>query len=108
MKRILCLLALVCSITAFSASAAESKSGIGWISDSMCGAKHSGTTPDAECVKKCISGGEKPVFVDAKNKVWAIENPDSVKDFYGEKVNVSITANNSAKSVHVDMVMAAH
>jgi hypothetical protein len=36
----------------------------------------------AACVKKCIEGGMKPVFVDeAKKAVWTIDNPDAVKDF---------------------------
>ena len=45
----------------------------------MCGAKHIGS--GAACVKKCIEGGMKPVFVDAEKQVWAIDNPDAVKDF---------------------------
>ena len=44
--------------------AAGSTTSTGWISDSMCGAKHAGT--GADCVKKCIEGGMKPVFVDAE------------------------------------------
>ena len=107
MKRINYLLAATLAMTALAAMAADSSKGTGWISDSMCGAKHSGASPNAACVKKCIAGGEKPVFVDSKNAVWAIDNPDAVKDFYGAKVKVNMTANASAKSVHISSVAAA-
>jgi hypothetical protein len=106
MKRINYLLAATLAMTAVAAMAAGSTN-TGWISDSMCAAKHSGASPNAACVKKCIAGGEKPVFVDSKNAVWAIDNPDAVKDFYGAKVKVNMTANASAKSVHISSVAAA-
>jgi hypothetical protein len=49
-----------------------------------------------------------PVFVDdAKKAVWTIDNPDSVKDFYGDHVTVTATADSGAKSVHIDAVEAA-
>ena len=50
----------------------------------------------------------KPVFVDeAKKQVWAIDNPDAVKAFYGDKVNVSATADSSKMSVHIDSIAEA-
>ena len=77
----------------------------GWISDSMCGAKHAGS--GADCVKKCIEGGLKPVFVDDNKQVWSIDNPDSVKAFYGGHVTVTATTDAAAKSVHIDAIAAA-
>jgi hypothetical protein len=78
----------------------------GWISDAMCGAKHAGT--GAACVKKCIEGGEAPVFVDeAKKEVWTIDNPDAVKAFYGGHVTVTATTDAAKKSVHIDTIEAA-
>jgi hypothetical protein len=76
----------------------------GYISDSKCNAMHNSSAPDASCVKKCISGGGKPVLVDAKKNVWAIDNPDAVTDDYGKAVTVMATADDSAKSVHIDKV----
>ena len=103
MKRILCVLVAVFALTAIAASAADSSKINGWISDSMCGAKHAGT--GAACVKKCNAGGLKPVFVDeAKKEVWAIENPDAVKDFYGDHVTVTATTDAGAKSVHIEAI----
>ena len=106
MKRIGTVLLAVFSFATIVASAADSTTINGWISDSMCGAKHAGS--GAACVKKCIDGGMTPVFVDeAKKQVWTIDNPDSVKGFYGDHVTVTATANADKKSVHIDSVAAA-
>jgi hypothetical protein len=103
MKRILPLLLAALSLTALTASAAGSSKINGWISDSMCGAKHAGS--GADCVKKCLKAGMTPVFVDeAKKMVWTIDNPDAVKDFYGDHVVVTVTADNAKKSVHIDSI----
>jgi hypothetical protein len=103
MKRVLTLLLAALSLTALTASAAGSAKINGWISDSMCGAKHAGS--GAACVKKCINGGMSPVFVDeAKKAVWTIDNPDAVKDFYGAHVSVTATADQAKKSVHIDSI----
>lgn len=103
MKRTFALLA---ALFAFSAMAANAGSMTinGWISDSMCGAKHAGT--GAACVKKCIQNGMAPVFVDEEKKqVWAIDNPASVKNFYGAHVSVMGTEDKAAKSIHIESVM---
>jgi hypothetical protein len=105
-KRVLALLFVVFALTAITARAADSAKLNGYISDSMCGAKHMGT--GAACVKKCIAGGEKPVFVDeAQKAVWTIDNPDAVKNFYGDHVTVTATADATKKSVHIDAIEAA-
>ena len=105
MKRILALAAVVLSF-AWAAHAANSTSINGWISDSMCAAKHAGT--GAACAKKCIEGGSAPVFVDeAKKAVWKIDNPDAVKGFYGNHVTVKATADASAMTVHIDAIAEA-
>jgi hypothetical protein len=103
MKRVLSLLVAALSLAALSAGATDSSKIKGWISDSMCGAKHAGS--GAACVKKCIQGGMTPVFVDeAKKSVWTIDNPDAVKDFYGDHVTVTATADEEKKSVHIDAI----
>jgi hypothetical protein len=106
MKRIVALLILVVSTAAVTAKAADSTHINGWISDSMCGAKHAGS--GAECVKKCIEGGMAPVFVDeGKKAVWTIDNPDAVKGFYGDHVTITATADADKMSVHIDSIAAA-
>jgi hypothetical protein len=106
MKHSIALLALLVASAAVAAHAADSSSINGWISDSMCGAKHAGT--GSACVKKCIEGGMSPVFVDeGKKAVWSIDNPDAVKAFYGEHVTIHATTDEGKKSVHIDSVTAA-
>jgi hypothetical protein len=106
MKRSICLLAALCAMAVVVAQAAGSTTSTGWISDSMCGSKHAGT--GAACVKKCIEGGMKPVFVDPDKQVWAIDNPDAVKpDFYGAHVTVTATEDAAHKSMHIESIVAA-
>jgi hypothetical protein len=105
-KRIIAMLVAVVAFAAVAASAADSKTINGWVSDSMCGAKHAGS--GSECVKKCIEGGMAPVFVDeGKKQVWTIDNPEAVKKFYGDHVTVKATADTEKKSVHIDSIEAA-
>jgi hypothetical protein len=104
MKRVATVLLALFSLSMLAAQAADSTRS-GWISDSMCGAKHMGT--GAACVKKCINGGMKPVFVDSKKQVWSIDNPDAVKNYYGDHVKVKATEDAANKSVHIDSVQAA-
>lgn len=107
MKRTFALLVAAASFAVVPAFAAGSSSMSGWISDSMCGAKHTGT--GAACVKKCIDGGMSPVLVSAKDKaVYKIDNPDAVKSsYYGNKVTVKGTVDSANKSVHIDSISAA-
>lgn len=105
MKRTLSLLTAFVAFSSVAAFAAGATTTEGWISDSMCGAKHTGT--GAACVRSCVKEGMKPVFVDPHKNVWAIDNPDAVKNFYGDHVKVKATENASAKSVHIDSISAA-
>lgn len=106
MKSLVAVMVLVLSFAAVSARAADSSKISGWVSDSMCGAKHAGT--GAECVKKCISNGMSPVFVDSTKKaVWTIDNPAAVKGYYGDHVTITATADAAKKSVHIDSIAMA-
>src|ERR1700723_1412522 len=104
-KRALSVITIALTLAPLSAMAADSTIN-GYISDAMCGAKHAGT--GAACAKKCIQGGEAPVFVDeAKKQVWTIDNPDAVKSFYGDHVTVQATANADKKTVHISSIAEA-
>ena len=106
MRRFVISLVAVMAFAAIVSRAADSTKINGWISDSMCGAKHAGSGSD--CVKKCVEGGMTPVFVDeGKKQVWTIDNPDAVKKYYGDHVTVQATADASKKSVHIDSIEAA-
>jgi hypothetical protein len=105
MKKIAAVSLSLLSFVAVTAFAADSNVKInGWISDSMCGAKHAAT--GAACAKKCLEGGSKPVFVDeSKKQVWAIDNPDAVKaDTYGKHVAIVATPDAAGKSVHISTI----
>ncbi len=105
MKRTAALIAVVLAFAPLTALAADTTIN-GWISDAMCGAKHAGS--GSACVKKCIEGGEAPVFVDeAKKEVWTIDNPDAVKTFYGDHVTVTATADSAKKTVHISSIAEA-
>lgn len=97
----LCSMAIVPALA--NAQSAKASKLTGYISDSMCGAKHMGT--GAECVKKCIAGGEKPVFVDMNKNVWSIDNPSAISVANeGAKVRVVAVVHASAKSIHVNKI----
>lgn len=103
MKRTAAVTLSLLSMAAVAAFAADSMTVNGYVSDAMCGAKHAGT--GAACAKKCLAGGEKPVFVtEEKKEVWTIDNPDSVKEAWGKHVALTVTEDASAKSVHVTKV----
>lgn len=79
------------SITfAFLAASAFAGEWTGYISDAKCGAAHSdGSDKSVACVKGCVKGGQKPVFV-VDGKVIKIANPDKVGEAHlGQKVSVS-------------------
>ena len=100
MKRLAFVLALG-SITAFAgAQTAKTHKLSGWIGDSKCGA----TMHTPACVTKCVNAGEKPVFVDSNKKVWAIDNTDAVKSYYGDHVKLVATVDSSNNTIHVDNV----
>jgi hypothetical protein len=94
MKKNVFLLAALCAMGVVAAQAAGSTTSTGWISDSMCGAKHMGS-------------GMKPVFVDPDKQVWAIDNPDAVKAFYGAKVTVTGSEDSGNKTIHIESIVAA-
>src|SRR5260370_37646082 len=69
-------------------SLAETLSGT--IPDAKCGARHEGAgEKDTACVKRCLDGGSKAVFVSG-GKVYAIaaDSPEKAKASGGHKVTV--------------------
>jgi hypothetical protein len=93
MKKLVMFAAAV-AFTASPALAAE-KTWNGTIADSKCAAKHAkgehgGTADDADCVKKCVEGGSKYVFVSG-GKTYQIANQDlaALKDHAGQSVALS-------------------
>jgi hypothetical protein len=101
-KTMLVVLGLfLCSVIAIAAP--NDNSWDGWISDSKCAAKGANAA-HAQCAKKCIENGEKPVLVtDKDQKVVAIENPAAVSGHEGQHVKVSGTMTQDG-SLHIDKV----
>ena len=99
MKR---LVAASVMLLSFASTAAFAETWNGTISDSMCGAKHvKATKADMECAQKCVKGGSPAVFI-VGDKVYKIDNQDSVKDHVGHKVTLS--GSMSGDTIHVDNV----
>lgn len=83
-----------------SLAATGSKTLSGFIGDSKCGATKMVKSP--ECVHKCIAKGAKPVFVDEKQDVWKIDNPDAIPaSDEGRNVKLTATINAEDKTIHV-------
>lgn len=102
MKRIALVLALGSMAALSAAQAAKTQKMTGYISDSKCGSMHMDN--GIGCVKQCIENGNRPVFVDAQGKVWAIDNPDSVKNDYGYNVQVDVVVDISKKGFVVEKI----
>ncbi|MBZ5721965.1 MAG: hypothetical protein LAO03_16460 [Acidobacteriia bacterium] len=104
MKKLLLLcvaLSLVFFLVTF-ASAADTQSVNGWVSDSQCGAKGAADGHEA-CMKKCLEKGAKVVVVtDSDKKVLEVENPDALKGHEGH--HVTVTGHVTGNMVHVDSV----
>ena len=115
---------LVCALLALGSVSAqqESASRAGWISDEACAAQH--TKPGrADCVQKCWRGGasvghpewkpQRAVFVadkitpDNDHVIWIIENPEAVKDFPAQHVQLTGKFDPAKKFVHVEKISPA-
>lgn len=103
MKKLLPILACVALLSAMAF--ASSATMTGYIVDEKCGAKgaHAGA---ADCAKKCIEAGAKPVFVsDADKSVLELDNPDATKGHEGHHVNVTGSVKDGV--LHIDKLAMA-
>ena len=102
MKRLAWVLVLGCMSTFCGAQTTKPTTITGYISDSKCGAMHMDN--GMGCVRQCIESGRLPVFVDGQKKVWSIDNPTSVKGYYGDNVKIVATVDASSKSIRVEKI----
>ena len=103
MKKVALSVAVVLLLATWVVASPAANSWDGWISDSKCAARGANAA-HAQCAKKCIENGEKPVLVtDKDQKVVPIANPSAVTGHEGQHVKVSgsLTADGS---VHIDKV----
>jgi len=123
-RRIIFALLLVCGFLALGSASAQQEisSRSGWISDEACAAQH--TKPGrADCVQKCWRGGasvghpewkpQRAVFVadritpDKDHAIWIVENPEAVKDFPAQHVQLSGKFDPAKKFVRVEKISPA-
>jgi hypothetical protein len=118
-RRIIFAFSLVCGFLALGSVSAqpETASRSGWISDEACAAQH--TKPGrADCVQKCWRGGasvghpewkpQRAVFVvDGDHAIWIVENPEAVKDFPAQHVQLAGKFDPAKKLVHVEKITPA-
>jgi hypothetical protein len=97
LKRLAIAFALVLSLFALSAMAAELT---GYISDAKCGLKGAADA-HAKCAETCVKGGAAAVFV-SNGKVYKVDDQAKVQDHVGHKV--TITGKIAGDTVHVDAV----
>jgi hypothetical protein len=98
MKKLLALTALTAT---FTATGAFAETYTGYVADAMCAknpAKVSSPS-HADCAKKCIQDGEKPVLV-VGDKVYTITNPDILVPHAGEKVTVDATVKENSLTIN--------
>jgi len=99
------VLATLLLLTACAAAADDLK---GWVSDEQCARarERSGTytATNPECARKCVGEGKAVVLVSEElKKVFAIENPDTLKSQVGNLVQVSATTDKSG-ALHIEKV----
>jgi hypothetical protein len=84
MKTFVAALALASGLAA-TGMAAEFK---GFVEDTKCSTMP-GMKDNAQCAKKCISGGSPAVLIGEDGKIYKIANQDKIVAHAGEKVTVT-------------------
>ena len=101
---LLCLALSVVFLCVIVASAADSESVKGWVSDTKCAAKGM-SEKHAACAKKCIGAGEKMALVtDKDQKVLTVSNPDALTGHEGHHVEVKGEVSGDSITVDKDSV----
>jgi hypothetical protein len=98
MKKLVALSALALS---FAATSAFAETLTGWVADSMCAKDpHKVSSADhADCAKKCMGMGDKPVLVVGDKTIYTITNPEILVPHAGEKVTVDATVKGTALTI---------
>ncbi len=98
MKKLATLTALALTIATSSAFA---ETLTGYVADTMCSkVPHKvSSASHADCAKKCIGMGDKPVLVVDEKIVYTVTNPDMLVKHAGEKVPVAGTVKDGALTV---------
>ena len=113
------LAVLTWSLTSFGLSALwgqGNKEFTGEIMDSQCAAmgshqammKAEGAKDAKDCTLKCVQSGGKFVLFDSSNKTaYQLDDQTKAKEFAGQKVKVTGSADAASKTIHVQNIEAA-
>jgi hypothetical protein len=87
------VLVLIAGLSFAATARAATKTFMGSISDSMCGAKHMMPgQSDKDCTLACVKAGSKYVLAEAgSGKVYQLSDQKKPEQFAGEKVKVTGT-----------------
>jgi hypothetical protein len=89
-------------------AAADTRTFVGVITDTMCGAdhKHMGISPDEKCVRECVKHGAKYALYDGK-EVYRLSDQQTPEKFAAKKVKVTGTLYEKTKIIKVERIEAA-
>ena len=105
-KKTLALLSLVALAVVFAlpAFSDEGKAGTwtGFITDSHCAKRGAAKEHTAECVEKCVKGGEKAqILNEADGQAYNLDGWDKVKGLMGGKVTVKGSLDEKTATIKV-------
>jgi hypothetical protein len=106
MKKTLPLLSLIALAVALAVPAYsdEGKAGswTGFVTDSHCGKRGAAKEHTADCVEKCVKGGEKAqIMNEADGKAYNLDGWDKVKGLMGGKVTVKGSLDETTATIKV-------
>jgi hypothetical protein len=89
-------------------AAADARTFVGVITDTMCGAdhKHMGIAPDDKCVRECVKHGAKYALYDGK-EVYRLSDQQTPEKFAAQKVKVTGVLYEKTKIIKVEKIEAA-
>jgi hypothetical protein len=89
-------------------AAADARTFVGVITDTMCGAdhKHMGIAPDDKCVRECVKHGAKYALYDGK-EVYRLSDQQTPEKFAAKKVKVTGVLYEKTKIIKVEKIEAA-
>jgi hypothetical protein len=97
-------------ISACFTAAAQDQNFTGVITDSKCGAKHTGANAekDAKCVQHCVEAGKSVAFtLNDGTKSWKLSDQKTPAEFAGKKVSVTGTLDAKTSTIQVTKIEAA-
>ena len=101
------LVGLLLAVGLSLAAPGKTKTYVGSIGDSMCGAKHMMPgESDKDCTLECVKGGAKYILIDPSGKIYQLSDQKSPMQFAGDKVKVTGTL--SGDTIAVTSIVAAN